>query len=429
MRRRLPLATTVASVLWCCAATAGAQTTEAFFNPGVIHRLDVLVNTSDWAKLKADFETNQYYPADVRWEGVTVRNVGIRSRGFGSRSPIKPGLRVDINRYAEGQTFLGLKSFQLDNLAQDPTAIRELVAMKFYARLGLPAVRVAPVQVYINNAYAGLYALIESVDKDFLKRVYGERPGTGGGTAEGDTENDGFLFEYDWQGPWGFTYLGPDLEPYASRFSAKTHENDSDFDKYHDIEQWAWVANNAPASSFVADVSAYLDLTVFVKTVAAEAFLAEYDGLLGFFGMANFYLYRFEDTTRHQFIPWDADRTFYDLHMSVFSNHSYNVLMRRAMEVPALRETFYRAVIEAADIAGELAPGAGPGGQGWLEREIEAALTLVQWSVSADPFKLSTNEDFDEGAVALRLFARQRSALVRCEIARAWPGGSAGPAC
>ena len=45
----------------------------------------------DWAKLKASFQENTYYPADVRWEGVTVRNVGIRSRGFGSRSSTKPG--------------------------------------------------------------------------------------------------------------------------------------------------------------------------------------------------------------------------------------------------------------------------------------------------------------------------------------------------
>ena len=248
------------------------------------------------------------------------------------------------------------------------------------------------------------------MDKDFLKRVYGER--------DGNTENDGFLFEYDWQGIWGFSYLGSDLEPYEQRFSAKTRENDSDFAKYHDIEQWAWAANETPQARFVEAVSPYLDLQTFVKTVAAEAFLAEYDGLLGRFGMANFYLYRFEGTTRHQFIPWDADRTFGSLDKPVLENLSTNVLMTRAMDVPALRETFYRTLMEAAAVAAEVDPGAGQGTKGWLEREIDAALARVQYSVGADANKGGTNEDFDVHGEALRNFARRRGSMVRCEVAR-----------
>lgn len=54
-----------------------------------------------------------------------MRNAGIRSRGRGSRSGTKPGLRVDFDRYASDQTFLGLKSFILDNLTQDPSGVHE----------------------------------------------------------------------------------------------------------------------------------------------------------------------------------------------------------------------------------------------------------------------------------------------------------------
>ena len=421
MRTLLMVASTIVLVPWLSGGTANAQTTDDFFNSGVVRRLDILVNSMDWAKLKANFQENTYYPADVLWQGVTLRNVGIRSRGNGSRSSTKPGIRVDMNRYALDQTFLGLKSFNLDNLEQDPTGIRELVAMKFYARLGLPAARVASVQLYINNSYAGLYSLIESIDKDFLKRVYGE--------TNGDTENDGFLFEYDWQGPWGFDYKASDLEWYAQRFSAKTRENDSDFAKYYDIEQWVRAANETPQARFVEAVSPYLDLQAFVKTVAAEAFLAEYDGLLGRFGMANFYLYRFEGTTRHQFIPWDADRTFESVDKSILANSSTNVLMKRAMDVPALRETFFRTLMDAVALAAEVDPEAGQGTKGWLEREIDAALARVQFSVGTDPNKSSTNEDFDIQGEALRNFARQRGTMVRCEVARESTYATLGPEC
>ena len=113
------------------AGSAGAQTPDDFFNPETLQRIELWLNSSDWAKLKAAFQENTYYPADVTWNGLTVRNVGIRSRGLGSRSSTKPGLRVDFDRYSSGQQFLGLKSFVLDNLTQEPTGVKETVAKRF----------------------------------------------------------------------------------------------------------------------------------------------------------------------------------------------------------------------------------------------------------------------------------------------------------
>ena len=89
------------------APQAAAQTSDDLFNPEVLQRLDLWLNSSDWNKLKAAFQENTYYPADLTWNGQTVNNVGIRSRGLGSRSSTKPGLRVDFDRYSAGQHFLG----------------------------------------------------------------------------------------------------------------------------------------------------------------------------------------------------------------------------------------------------------------------------------------------------------------------------------
>src|SRR5688500_15384357 len=154
-------------------APAIAQTQDELFNPEVVQRVELWLHESDWEKLKANFRENTYYPADVVWNGQTVRNVGIRSRGLGSRSATKPGLRVDFDRYSSGQQFLGLKSFVLDNLTQDPTGVKETVAMRFFARLGIPAPRETHVQLYVNGSYTGLYGLVESVDKTMMGRVFG----------------------------------------------------------------------------------------------------------------------------------------------------------------------------------------------------------------------------------------------------------------
>ena len=94
------------------------------------------MHSQDWEKLKQNFQENTYYPADLQWNGQTVRNSGIRSRGLGSRSATKPGLRVDFDRYSSDQTFLGLKSVVLDNLTQDKSGVRESVTMRLYRAAG-----------------------------------------------------------------------------------------------------------------------------------------------------------------------------------------------------------------------------------------------------------------------------------------------------
>src|SRR5687767_13994840 len=196
--------------------TSAAQTSDDFFNPEVLQRVELWLNEADWAKLKAAFRENTYYPADVIWNGVTVRNVGIRSRGLGSRSSTKPGLRVDFDRYSSGQQFLGLKSFVLDNLTQDHTGVKETVAMRFFTRLGVPAPRETHTRLFVNGEYAGLYALVESVDKTMMGRVFG--------SIGDNVQNDGYLFEYNYVlgSAWRFGYEGANLAPYKARFDIKT---------------------------------------------------------------------------------------------------------------------------------------------------------------------------------------------------------------
>src|SRR5215218_9755900 len=137
-------------------AHATSQTSDDLFNPDVLHRIDLWLNSADWSKLKQNFQENTYYPADVTWNGQTVRNVGIRSRGLGSRSATKPGLRVDMDRYNTDQTFLGLGSFILDNLSQDSSGIKETTSVRLFQKLAIPASREAHTRLYINGTYAGL---------------------------------------------------------------------------------------------------------------------------------------------------------------------------------------------------------------------------------------------------------------------------------
>jgi spore coat protein CotH len=391
-----------------CAALAAssamyAQGFEDLFDTAALQRIDLLLNSRDWAKLKANFREDDYYPADVRWNGQTVRNAGIRSRGLGSRSGTKPGLKVDFNRYATGQTFLGLASIVLDNLTQDPSGLRERVAMRFYERMGLPAPREAHAVLYVNNEYAGLYAVVESINKDFLRRVFGG--------VEGNIENDGHLFEYKWKTEWFFTYPGNTLNAYAPLFDPVTHEHASAAELYAPFEAMFRVINESSDASFVEAVSPYLDLPLFMKHVAVQSFLAQWDGILGYAGVNNFYLYRFENSSRSQFIAWDEDNAFRAPDYPILPGYERNVLMRRAMNVPELRAAYFDALRAAVASAAESV-----GGVSWLEQEIQQQRSVMDVAMRADRVKPFTDEEYAAVTDGLVEFARVRPAFVLSQI-------------
>lgn len=390
------------------ATPALAQTTDDFFNPEVLQRVDLWLNSKDWEKLKQNFEENTYYPADVTWNGQTVRNIGIRSRGLGSRSGTKPGLRVDMDRYASDQTFLGLKSFILDNLTQDASGVRETVTMRLFARLGIPAPREAHTRLYVNGSYAGLYALVESVDKTMLARVFG--------SIGDDTQNDGYLFEYNYvlDAPWRFGYLGSDLEPYESYFDPKTHEDKSASKKWGPIEELVRLVNDTSTTLFEDTVNPRLDLAAFVRFVAAQNFVAENDGFLGYDGINNFYFYRLENRDQHVFIAWDDDNSFLQPDFPLNTRHDENELMRRVMALPAYRALYYADVGEAADSSAEVADGAA---EGWLAAEIRRQLDLIASAMAADTLKPYSNAEHATARESMLAFASARIAFVRCEAA------------
>jgi len=375
---------------------AAAQTSDDLFNDQVLHRIDLFINTKDWYRLHAEYEANNYYPANFKWNGQTVTNVAVRSRGSGSRSAIKPGIRVDFNRYDTGRTFLGLTALDLNNMTQDPSNVREVMAMKFYRAMDIPAPRGSMAAVYVNNEYAGLHFMVEEIDKASLPRMVGE--------------NTGSLFEYKWTFYNYFEYLGSDLAAYAPWYEPKTRMTMSASAMYGPIEAFVRTVNNASDQDFVAAVSEYLDPAAYVRLVAVQAFLAECDGLLGGWGVNNHNLYRFDRRNLHQFIPWDASCSFFLIDYPLDIGHAQNVLMRRIMAVPEFRALYASTVLDAAALADQADE---PSTPGYFEREIARLQDLVRAAAYADTLKPFTNDEFDAASAFVLEFARRRSAIVR----------------
>ena len=380
---------------------ASAQTQDDFFNPDVLQRVELWLNEDDWAKLKAAFQENTYYPADMTWNGITVRNIGVRSRGLGSRSATKPGLRVDFDRYNAGQQFLGLKSFVLDNLTQDFSGIKETATMRFFTRLGIAAPRETHTRLYVNGRYTGLYAIVESVDKTMMGRVYG--------SIGDDIQNDGYLFEYNYVlgNPWRFNYEGADLAPYRLRFDIKTNETHAPSLIWGPIEELVRVVNQSTSGDFERVVSPLVDLQGFVRYVAAQNFVAQDDGFNGYDGMNNFYFYRLEDSSTHAFIAWDEDNAFLSTTFGLTTRLDENILTRRTLEAGSYRAQYFSVLAEAADSA-----------SGWLRQEMQRQFDLIHQAMLEDTQKPYSNDQYAAERERLLAFPDARITFVRCEVSK-----------
>jgi hypothetical protein len=358
------------------------STASSIFDPARLHEVRLDLDPADWRALQANFRGNDYYAADIALDGVKVAQVGIRSRGTGSRNDVKPGLKVDFNRYVSGQEFGVYKSVVLDNLLQDASLLRERLAFAVFEAMGIAAPRNAFARVYVNGAYWGVYQVTEPVSKPFLKERLGEESGN--------------LFDYQYAFRWDFSSRGDDPAAYVpSPFQPETNEDDLDASG---LVAFVRAVNEIPDAEFAAAMRTWLDVPRLATYMAVENAVAEWDGFVGEEGTNNFYLYQYGGQNRFVFIPWDKDTSFREPSRPVDWRLDTNVLTRRLFADPAVQQA-YRASLRQA---------AGYVSSRWLGPRLEEAYAQIRASVLEDPNKPMTNAEFENAVAGLRGLIGQR---------------------
>lgn len=394
---RIPISVRTLLVAIVLAVAAGvpvpAQDAGELFDATVLHEIKLSISTRDLQQLRDTYQDNTYYAADIQWRDLKVRNVGIRSRGRSTRAASKLGLQVDFNRYVTGQRFLGMKALVLDNLWQDPSMVREQVAMAFFARMGLPAPRVSFAKLYINNEFQGVYGIVEAIDSVFAQRAFGE--------------SEGFLFEYKQQPMYNGAYLGDELDPYKQLFEPRTREKQPDVVLYEPFRNLFREISQPRDPVWPTRVAEYLDLEQLVKYVAVETYLADDDGFLGANGMSNFYVYRSDGSNVHRLIPWDKDLTFAEVERPLLTRLEDNELFRRLMAYRAGRVKFYQHLAAMAASAHE---------EDWLKAQLTQSVSLIAEAAKEDTLKPYAEDATAEALRTLRQFVRFRSRYVRTQL-------------
>ncbi|HYN06724.1 MAG TPA: CotH kinase family protein [Vicinamibacterales bacterium] len=375
----------------------GAQSSTDLFDDTTLHEVRLFVHSKDLATLRARYLENINTPADIQIDGTRVRNVAIRSRGGGSRNPDKLGLRVDFDFYTRGRRFRGLEAIVLDNFWQDEALIREQLAMKVFRQMGEVAPRESFCRLYLNNQFQGVYGLVEEIDPDFSARETGE--------------SNGYLYEYHYRFLFNGEDLGPGFDLYKMIFEARNHELEPDEQLYGPIRDLFHDMNEPDDALWFERVGQRLDLPQFMRSLAIEAFVGEGDGLLGYAGMNNFYLYRSPATQRHQIFPWDRDLSFRFDTTSLERGLDQNLIFRRAFAQPELKTIYLDTIENTARMAME---------NNWLETEIDRLVALID-APNREPTpytKHFTEAEFDTQVAFLRNLARVRPQLLIDEVAR-----------
>ena len=401
LTHRRPGRLTLASVVLLSLVAAGmhgaaqseARSADALLDGSALNDVWIHINARDWRDLHAHYLEDTYYPADFEWQGVNVRNSGIRARGDTTRNGQKPSVRVAFNRYVGGQELLGLDAVVLNSVWLDPSMIRDRLSMLVFRAAGVPAPRQAHVRLFVgaNREYAGVYAVSEEIDEKFAAAMLHDR--------------DGYLFEFHRQNgdPWGFEDPGPDLRWYVPRFDPRTHQTASVPTLYMPVRDLVEAVNRARPSELERDLAEYLDLKTFITMLAVQNFVAQTDGLVSGVGMNNFYLYRYAGTRLSVIIPWDQDNSFSQIMMPPWQQLEANVLTLKIWSEPKYRAMYLSALLDIADLTAS----------GWLEQEARREYDQIREAAHADQFAPYPQDRFEQDQALVQQFARERAAIVR----------------
>lgn len=323
------------------------QARDAFFKDGKVVKLQI-----ELGKMEADAlrrEPKKYVKGTLK-DGETVyAEVGIHLRGAaGSFRPFddKPGLTLNMDKFADGQRFHGLDKFHLANSVQDPSYLSELICGEMFRAAGVPAARIGHAVVTINGRPRGLYYLKEGYDKDFLTLHFKNN--------SGNLYDGGFL---------------TDIDAKLQLLSTKNDVSD-----YADLKALAAAANEPDRTKRFVRMEKLLDMDAFLSYLAMDTIIWDWDGYP--MNRNNYRIYHDPVRDKIVFIPSGLDQMFVDLNAPILPGYQ-GLIARKLIDTPEGRKRYLDRVEEILHKVYKT--------DDWVKRldEMEAKLQPVLASVDA----------------------------------------------
>lgn len=367
------------------------------FDQDKLPRFDLTLGDAAIASLTSTPGT--YVHATLRYGTTTLNDVAVRIKGEASLRTItqKAAFKIKTDEFVSGQTLLGLKRVTLNNMSQDPTFLAERLAYHVYAAAGLPAPRCNNALVYVNDAFYGVYANVESEDKTFLHRFF--------------SNVDGNLYE-DAQ---------VDFEPgNEAAFPLQTNETAND---RSDLLAFTAAIAAARDESFLADMDATLDTAHFLKWTAVEGAVNQWDEYsYTYFEPNNFRIYHDPASGKFTFLPWGMDlsmKPFVDgslpyiplFKVPVYENKPGNrdaggLVFKRCLASAGCTSKYAQVLSQIADLYDAQK----------LDELAAKYYAQIKDRVYEDPKKEYSNQEFETAYQALLVTIHGRTAAMRSDL-------------
>jgi len=266
---------------------------DIIYNPQEVAVIEITMPASDKTFLLADenIYSEEYLPATFRFKNSSIdttlaHQVGVRLRGNTSRGHPKKSFKIKFKEY-DGSKFYGYKKFNLKAENNDPSHIREMLALETFRLAGMPAARAHHTKVFMNGEYMGLYLNVEQIDDEFALTRFGN-----------DTGN---LYKCHW---------GSTLEDDGQIYDEVLYEleTNKDANDRSILANFVSVLNHTPDEDFKTEIEKVLHVGTAIKYFAVEALIGHWDGYS--YLKNNLYIYENPETGLIEIIPYDVDNTF-----------------------------------------------------------------------------------------------------------------------
>lgn len=266
----------------------------------------------------------EYVKGDVTIDGVLIREVGIRKKGFlGSLDSTRPSLKIKFAEYVEQDPVEGLDRLTLNNNKQDPGVYCQYLAYKLFRDSGTVAPRCNFARVTVNGEYLGLYSNVESIRREMLERNFGD--------------GDGAL----WEGT--VTDFFPE---WIKRFEKKNKRA-----KYKHLRKVAELLAEDVVD--LEQLSEEINIEAFVNFWAMESLMGFWDGYCS--NQNNFFMYRNPEDKKLYFIPWGTDSCFSKTtplppyRIIPRSVHAKSILCNKLYRIPEVRKLYEQRLMDLID--------------------------------------------------------------------------------
>lgn len=323
---------------------SGDYVNATLFDNTKVHKVNIIISDDEWKKIDAaTSDVKEYATCDVEIDGELFKNVAVKGKGHASIGYTRArtdgknnriGLRIKFNEYDKETTYHGLNKLSLNNIAADPTCMKDFIAYNMMRDMGVCSPLCSYTTVQKNGKDFAMFLAVEDIDKSFAIRNYGNtddvelyQPESEVAESTSDLMSTIQVFsgraykdkdQTDRVDPWEIISNKMHVESMkdnaCSRWvddKVETYQNvwDSDNLKCTEDDQKRYIEildklNNGTQEEALS----VMDTEQLMRYWAVHGFMNNEDSLVGKARSQNFYLV--ENNGKLSYVPWDYNAAF-----------------------------------------------------------------------------------------------------------------------